>query len=101
MSKFQTFGNISTDMVVTNTSEWLQIQGIDPDEAEYENNPVIELVGRMIALDAAIFMQRRTAHLCGSNIDYLRGIYRDLRAQYLAVTGEDWDLKDFNKDIDW
>lgn len=101
MSSFNTYGNISEDLIVTNTSEWLKKQGIDPDSSEWEDSPVLEIVGKMIALDAAIFIMRRTAYLCGSNIDYLRGIYRDLRKQYLAATDEDWDLKDFNKDIDW
>lgn len=99
--KFSTFGNISEELVVANTSDWLKKQGLDPESEEYEDNPVMDLVGKMIALDAAIFMQRRTAYLCGSNIDYLRSIHRELRAKYFELSGEDWDLKDFNRDIDW
>jgi len=99
--EFGTHGNISEEMEVTNTSDWLQKQGIDPDSPEWEDNPVLDLVGKMIALDIAIYTKRRTAYACGSNTDYLRALHHEQQTKYFELTGEHWDDKDFNKDIDW
>lgn len=105
MNKFQTYGNITEDMVVTTLHEYLVKSGNETDgegdfvdQALYEK-PENNLIGQIIAAEVAIFMMRRTAYLCGSALDYMRETRRNLITQHKELTGSFYN--DFNEEIDW
>lgn len=98
--KFQTSGNITEDMVVTNLSEFIEKSGLDTeDDSLYDENHEMDIASQIIALQAAYFIMRRTAYLCGSNGDVIWSMIRALKTLYKTTTGR--EFQDFNEDTDW
>lgn len=100
MNSFQTSGNITEEMVVTNLADFIKKSGLDTeDDSLYEENHEMDIAGQIIALQATYFIMRRTAYLCGSNGDIIINMIRSLKTLYKSTTGK--EFQDFNQDIDW
>lgn len=93
--KFQTSGNITEEMVVTNLADFIEKSGLDTeDDSLYDENHEMDIACQIIALQVAYFIMRRTAYLCGSNGDIIWGMIRSLKTLYKSTTGK--EFQDFN-----
>lgn len=58
-------GNISEEMEVTNLSEYIEKSGLDTDDESLYDLAEMKVIQRIIAIECAYFLMRRTAYLCG------------------------------------
>lgn len=93
-------GNLTHEMKVTNSTEYGEFYGLIMYDTDGE--PVLpgyELVERIIACQIAYYLLRRTGYVCGSNCDAMWQVIKDLKKQYLELTGTEY--QDPNVDTDW